>query len=228
MDLFRPLNDSELQELDDFLCASAVGEEGMNLSQLDGFLTAILIGPHLLTPDQWLPAVWGGEMTFASDEQAERITGLILRHGNDILYCLEDEPDVLEPLLYEEDRDGEAVPILEDWCSGFVRGMAIDEDGWRTLLDTEEGQEMLYAILLFGTEPGWEELDADPDLEDRAAEFADSLPETILKVRDWWLPHRKARSTLRREEPKTGRNDLCPCGSGKKFKKCCGSPERLH
>lgn len=27
----------------------------------------------------------------------------------------------------------------------------------------------------------------------------------------------------RRAEPKTGRNDPCPCGSGKKFKKCCGS-----
>jgi SEC-C motif-containing protein len=25
-----------------------------------------------------------------------------------------------------------------------------------------------------------------------------------------------------RAEPKTGRNDPCPCGSGKKFKKCCG------
>lgn len=29
--------------------------------------------------------------------------------------------------------------------------------------------------------------------------------------------------TYRRESPKTGRNDPCPCGSGKKFKKCCGS-----
>lgn len=27
----------------------------------------------------------------------------------------------------------------------------------------------------------------------------------------------------RREEPKTGRNDPCPCGSGKKFKKCCAA-----
>ena len=25
-----------------------------------------------------------------------------------------------------------------------------------------------------------------------------------------------------REAPKVGRNDLCPCGSGKKYKKCCG------
>ena len=33
---------------------------------------------------------------------------------------------------------------------------------------------------------------------------------------------------VRREAPKVGRNDPCPCGSGKKFKQCCGAPERLH
>jgi uncharacterized protein YecA (UPF0149 family) len=27
---------------------------------------------------------------------------------------------------------------------------------------------------------------------------------------------------------KVGRNETCPCGSGKKFKKCCGSPAELH
>jgi SEC-C motif-containing protein len=27
---------------------------------------------------------------------------------------------------------------------------------------------------------------------------------------------------IEREEPKVGRNDPCPCGSGKKYKKCCG------
>jgi preprotein translocase subunit SecA len=32
---------------------------------------------------------------------------------------------------------------------------------------------------------------------------------------------RKA-GTVRREDPKVGRNDPCPCGSGKKYKKCCG------
>ena len=28
---------------------------------------------------------------------------------------------------------------------------------------------------------------------------------------------------IKREEPKVGRNDQCPCGSGKKYKKCCGA-----
>ncbi|HVS53233.1 MAG TPA: YchJ family protein [Opitutaceae bacterium] len=30
-------------------------------------------------------------------------------------------------------------------------------------------------------------------------------------------------NTVRRETPKVGRNDPCPCGSGKKYKKCCGA-----
>jgi len=29
--------------------------------------------------------------------------------------------------------------------------------------------------------------------------------------------------TVQRETPKVGRNDPCPCGSGKKYKKCCGA-----
>jgi hypothetical protein len=29
--------------------------------------------------------------------------------------------------------------------------------------------------------------------------------------------------TVKREEPKVGRNDPCPCGSGKKYKKCHGA-----
>ena len=36
------------------------------------------------------------------------------------------------------------------------------------------------------------------------------------------------RERARRLSPKVGRNDPCPCGSGKKFKKCCGAPSELH
>jgi len=34
----------------------------------------------------------------------------------------------------------------------------------------------------------------------------------------------ESQATQRRQEPKVGRNDPCPCGSGKKFKRCFGSP----
>jgi preprotein translocase subunit SecA len=35
--------------------------------------------------------------------------------------------------------------------------------------------------------------------------------------------HHEPVQTLRRAGPKIGRNDPCPCGSGKKHKKCCGA-----
>jgi len=35
-------------------------------------------------------------------------------------------------------------------------------------------------------------------------------------------PEPEVQVTFHREAPKVGRNDLCPCGSGKKYKKCCG------
>ena len=44
---------------------------------------------------------------------------------------------------------------------------------------------------------------------DSASKYAGQLPETKVE-------------TFKREEPKVGRNDPCPCGSGKKYKKCCG------
>jgi preprotein translocase subunit SecA len=33
------------------------------------------------------------------------------------------------------------------------------------------------------------------------------------------------KSPIKRDTPKVGRNDPCPCGSGKKYKKCCGANE---
>ena len=35
--------------------------------------------------------------------------------------------------------------------------------------------------------------------------------------------HHAKQQTVQREAPKIGRNDPCHCGSGKKFKKCCGT-----
>lgn len=225
-----PLSDDELEELDQFLMSDATRDEAMDISMLDGFLTALAVGPATLPPSRWMPVIWGGEASmveWASPDQAERITSLIFRHANNILFHLRDEPETFEPLLYERELDGETIPIIDEWCTGFVIGMSLDEDAWQPMIDTEEGDRLLYPILLYGTESGLERLRNDPTLEDRHAEFAESLGECIVAIMAWWLPYRKAKSTLRREEPKVGRNDLCPCGSGRKFKHCCGSGNKV-
>jgi len=223
-----PLTDAELDELDRFLMSDATGEDAMDISMLDGFLTALAVGPNTLPPARWMPLVWGGDVVWSSPQQMERVTTLIFRHANDILFYLRDDPETFEPLLYEREEEGRKVPVIDEWCIGFVKGMALDEPGWQSLMDLEEGEEMLYPILLYGTEAGWDELEKNPRIAARGEEFAAMLGESVMAIMAWSLPQRKEKSTLRREEPKVGRNDLCPCGSGKKFKKCCGGQKTLH
>jgi uncharacterized protein len=56
----------------------------------------------------------------------------------------------------------------------------------------------------------------------------------VMAIYRYFEPHRRMTARLAREStthrrlaPKVGRNDPCPCGSGKKYKQCCGKPT-LH
>jgi uncharacterized protein len=49
------LSDGEIDELEDFLQSRCLPKGGMNTSMLDGYLTAIVSGPELIPPSEWLP-----------------------------------------------------------------------------------------------------------------------------------------------------------------------------
>ena len=62
----------------------------MDVSTLDGFLCAVLSGPNVIKPSEWMRWIWDmeeGEQTpkFTSEKQAQRILGLLMRHANDIV-----------------------------------------------------------------------------------------------------------------------------------------------
>ena len=54
-------------------------------------------------------------------------------------------------------------------------------------------------------------------------ERVDELPWLVEGVLYRWLERKFSVKTVVRDSEKIGRNDPCPCGSGKKFKKCCGA-----
>ncbi|GIK70918.1 MAG: hypothetical protein BroJett020_22130 [Bacteroidota bacterium] len=51
------LSEEEIDKLDDFLMSDAVTDEAMMLDQLDGYLTAIIIGPTTLRMQDWLAGI---------------------------------------------------------------------------------------------------------------------------------------------------------------------------
>ena len=75
--------------------------------------------------------------------------------------------------------------------------------------------------------------EAEKTLFERGAAdlLALQIPEAVLGMHSHWLPLRLAiheRAVAQTLQAKVGRNEPCPCGSGKKFKKCCGAPADLH
>ena len=62
---------------------------------------------------------------------------------------------------------------------------------------------------------------------DEDHELLPLLSVSVCAMRSWWRDyHRRldaAAIPFQRGAPKVGRNDPCPCGSGKKYKKCCGA-----
>ncbi len=219
-----PLSDTELDRLEQLLDSDDMPETAMDISMLDGFFTALLSGPKLLPPTQALPWIWDSEdgkaqPRFKDREQTEELLGLLMRYWNMLAATLSEHPDDYAPLIYLNGEGDEQESIIEEWCSGYVLGLAQDPQGWGPML--QEPSDELSLIMLYGTEEGWAQL-GDQQLDDdyhRAA--ADALADCAIAIYDYW---RQAKAPPIRHAAKVGRNDPCPCGSGKKYKLCHGAP----
>ena len=83
---------------------------------------------------------------------------------------------------------------------------------------------MLAPIRQFADPDGWDNLKGKNHQEIRALQ--ELIAPAARAIHAYWLARRMPPdaevNTYVRPEPKVGRNDPCPCGSGKKYKKCCG------
>jgi uncharacterized protein len=223
----EPLTDAELDRLGDFL-KSCKGGRAMNVEALDGFFAALITGPEIVMPSEYYREVFGGEMSdtceFGSLDEANDILGLMMRHWNDIAATL-NKDEVYVPLLLEDEH---GVAHGNDWAHGFIRGMHMRHDGWAELMDDEEHGGCLVPMMMLHHEH-----DEDPKMRpkpispEQRENIRAHMAAGLLGAYRYFRSHRQATpsartSNLRRNTPKVGRNDPCPCGSGKKYKKCCG------
>jgi uncharacterized protein len=222
-----PLSNEEIHELDAFLMSDATPDECMDIVTLDGFLTALAIGPELVPPSVWLPLVWGGDkkLVFESSAQAERIIGILIHRFDDICRMFGENAASFEPLLYTKEVDGETEWIGEDWCIGFMEAVYLSFEEWQPLCDDKPACLLLAPILTLGTEVGWEELDASADAEAESKAALEALGPSVEVIATYWRTKVMGSkgANLRARKLRPGRNDPCPCGSGRKFKKCCAA-----
>ncbi len=228
MRLDQPLSDKEFNELDQFLLSPRCGDEAMTMDALHGLFTALVIGPIEVPITTWLPRVWGTQESdapsFKSDKEAERIIGLISRVMNEIAMTFEVAPRDFEPLFCEHVWQGKKVIDGESWAWGFWEGMHLDPDAWGPAWASDIAP-LLRPIYLLGAEEIEEEEVALVDNPGKCHQLALQIEANLPAIQQYWQRHRppQPEKTLRHDTPKTGRNAPCPCGSGKKFKQCCGA-----
>jgi uncharacterized protein len=228
MQLDQPLTEKEFDELDRFLLSDRSPEDAMTMDHLHGYLTAIAIGPETIMPAEWLPRVWGedgqGAPKWKNSKEEERVVNLIMRFMNEVLVTFEVAPKEFEPLYVEHEVGGQTLIDAEAWSWGFWEGMELRPGSWEEIWADPDAAPLMRPLYLLGAD----EIDESelPEVEDplKAHQLALEIEANLPAIHRFWLPRRKAAvETVKRDEPKVGRNDDCPCGSGKKYKKCCGA-----
>jgi uncharacterized protein len=223
----RPLSTPELDRLEQLLISDIFHEEAMPLDMLQGLFCAVASAPDLISPSSWLPVALGDNPDYASTEQAQEILGLVMRFYSQTVQALDDGHGITLYVFPAEDGEDD----LATWCEGYLEGVVLSETDWYEHGEPERVEELLFPFMLLSgrmREAADEAGDSMPSAEEEREmrnEAANSMGDSITAMYLYWLDKRISHAPIRRDGPKVGRNDPCPCGSGKKYKSCHGSSD---
>ncbi|HFD13245.1 MAG TPA: YecA family protein [Crenotrichaceae bacterium] len=210
------------QRIDHYLDRYGSDESILCISELDGYFSAIVCAPEMILPSQWMLGIWGGEEfspEWESVQHAQEFNSLILNHYNEVLQSFQN--DFFSPLYLEGQFEGKTTMIVDEWCTGFWRGylLWLDEENKNDPVT----QSAVHTIYPFATEKGFEILEilSKNEIISLQKQIEPAVIKLYQRNNASYLQSLKKTETFKRNQPKVGRNEPCPCGSGKKYKKCC-------
>jgi len=122
------LNEEELDYLDELLQNYGNDNSILDVNELDGFMTALVLSPTDVPMTAWYPAIWGGEQhepELDSEDEAEQVEELLTRMHDSLQEQLAEAPEEFTALFYEGDYQGRTITVVEEWCFGFMRGFQL-------------------------------------------------------------------------------------------------------
>ena len=244
------LTDAEFAELDELLATTPAPLQALDASMLDGYLCGVIVQPRLIEIDEWLPNIFdydGGLLPDDTDPKwLARVRELVERRHKALNRALV-EDGWFDPVVLDLDGEpaeaegGQQAPEPEDpsyaalspisrglmpWVAGFQHAcLCFPELSEMPDDAVMAAMARLYRHLPAET-PEEKEVVATLDREHPLKDMDDAIEELVMTVADLadlTEAHRYKVETLRREGPKVGRNDPCPCGSGRKYKQCHGA-----
>lgn len=228
------MTEQEIDRLEELLSSDAFNGEAMTLDTLQGFLSAVASSPEPIPQTVWLAEAIGESPRYDSPEQEKETIALLLKFYDTISSALANGDD-FDLILYGLEEDAEELDYTA-WCDGYIYGSQIGETNWFKAageFTDDLGEKMEVFFLLNGLLKEDALKHKQPWLtakeEERALDKAqEDMPAVIGDIYRFWKTQRASTNPIQRESDKIGRNDPCPCGSGKKFKQCCGLTPTIH
>jgi uncharacterized protein len=235
----QALTDSETERLATRLSKNS-NPDALSLEAVDGLFCALIASPDVVGPSQYMAVILGDEsgnsMAFADLKDAGDTLSLLMRYWNSIAEDFQSGDHIHMP--YIENPGTNNIPG-RDWARGFMRGTRLAPRGWdRLFKDEKEGTAIAIPLVAGEIDEAWPK---EPLTSEKANELLEWMFAGAARAYRYFEPDRRELAeharfdtfaeeddypeTYVRPERKIGRNEPCPCGSGRKFKKCCGSPD---
>lgn len=242
-----------LVQLDDALADLPDDADAMLLSEVDGYITGLALMPEEVPDAEWLPLIWRPDPAtpdylYHDTALLDEIADHARRHFRAVsrdLHRGEFEP------IYDIGREQDEI-LWQFWIAGFGRAMSLRPDALAGIADAAEDVHSSFTGLFLLSSLADRENEAeasdgeqaapaaathtadndddplaqlsDDETRSLAADAPDLIPEFIAVLYEWTRTRRPTPDfaiPVRRQQ--VGRNDPCPCGSGRKYKKCCGA-----
>jgi len=229
------------QILTPFLLSAQHPEGTLTFHEVQGFLFTMACSPELIKPSEWLPLIFNEqEAYYASPEEAQVVLQALIDLNNIINEQVQTgEVTLLDDITFNspaQDNIG-ATTIVAQWSKGFLLGHNWLYETWNYYIPDELSEELGSTMMVLSffssqslAQTYYRELaqSSGQTFEQFATVMQDTFENALMSYLHLGRSIQTALSESEDEfnqpyinEQKIGRNETCPCGSGKKYKKCC-------
>ncbi len=198
-------------------------EDPLLLTELDGYLTGVVLCPEPVVQAAWMPPIWGG----AYGEGAPFEDPIDVRQFAEMVAARHDEiardlgRGKLQPIFDIDERNGDV--LWESWVGGFTMAFDLCPDAWAGIADRDDAQGAALARLAVFLDIAHDESDlTSEEINALCDEAPGAIPQIMALLHSARAQPAPGPVAEGAKPGKIGRNDPCPCGSGKKHKRCCG------
>lgn len=190
----RRIKPLSLEQLDNWLRDDAgLRWKNIGVSELDGFLTALVVGPRFIHPDKWLKVIFGAAVPGQRGEpKGEKALQAIIERYNTISTTLAERPLEFGPIFIRE-PDGRVLP--QYWADGFWQAMQLNLPKWAPIMTPDKWTIllpiMIYNLDRLGLDKGPQQI-PPAVVKHLSKDGYHHIPEALAIIRDFFMESRSA------------------------------------